>query len=159
MSLADVFEALTVLLGPLARKQNVRIETGVGPAVPILRTDPGKLQQILFNLIGNAIKFSPTDGRVDVVARREWTDDGEPADTILISVSDQGPGIAPEQQAIIFEKFRQIDAGKTRQFGGTGLGLSISRELATLLGGTLTVESTLGNGATFRLRLPIRLKP
>jgi signal transduction histidine kinase len=157
LSMADMFEALAVLLGPLALKKKVRIVREVGPKVPIMHTDPGKLQQILYNLLSNALKFSPSDGRIDLVARRELDDEGEPSDRVRITVTDQGPGIAEEDHERIFEKFQQIDATVTRQHGGTGLGLSISRELTSLLGGDLSVSSSLGEGATFTLSLPIDL--
>jgi signal transduction histidine kinase len=156
VSLSDLFEALTVLLGPVAGRRDVRLEREVGPRVPIVSTDAGKLQQILYNLLSNAIKFSPEGGRVDLVVRRELDAAGEDEPFVRISVTDQGPGIAADEHERIFEKFRQIDATATRAHGGTGLGLAISRELAKLLGGTLWVESTPGHGATFRLRLPVR---
>ena len=155
LSVGDLFEALTVLLGPLALRKKVKLVREVGPRVPIIETDGGKLQQILYNLLGNAIKFSPDGGRVDVVARLEIGEDGEPGDHVRITVTDQGPGIGEADQSLIFEKFKQVDASETRSHGGTGLGLSISRELATLLGGEINVSSKLGEGATFVLRLPV----
>ena len=150
-SVGDVFEALATLVAPLASKAGVRVVTRVGPDVPIVESDAGKLQQILFNLLSNAIKFSPPGGRVDVVARVR---PGHP-DVLRIAVSDQGPGIDPADQRRIFEKFRQLDAGVTREHPGTGLGLAISRELAGLLGGEIGVDSTPGEGATFWLHLPV----
>ncbi|MEM1012735.1 MAG: ATP-binding protein [Planctomycetota bacterium] len=155
LSLADVFEALGVLMAPIANRRQVRIVSEVGPRVPIMETDGGKLQQILYNLLSNAIKFSDTGGRVDLVARRELDDDGESGDYVRITVTDQGPGIAEESQEAIFEKFKQLDASATREHGGTGLGLAISRELADLLRGELSVSSTPGQGATFIFRLPV----
>jgi signal transduction histidine kinase len=149
LSLADTFEAQVTLLGPLASTKQVRIDTHISPDVPLIRTDAGKLQQILFNLLSNAIKFSPTGGRIALDAVREAEQ------YIRISVADQGPGIAPEMQQRIFEKFRQLDAGVTRQHGGTGLGLAISRDLAHLLGGRISVVSAPGQGATFSLTLPL----
>ena len=146
---ADLFESLATLAGPLAARRGVRVVARVGPDVPILRTDAGKLQQVLFNLLSNAVKFSPDGGRVDLVARRR-----EPGGVIRFTVSDQGPGIAAADHGRIFEKFRQLDSGVTREHPGTGLGLAISRELSALLGGTLGVESEPGEGATFWLHLP-----
>ena len=150
-SVGDVFEALATLVAPLASKAGVRVVTRVGPDVPIVESDAGKLQQILFNLLSNAIKFSPPGGRVDVVARVRPDHPG----WLRIAVSDQGPGIDARDQRRIFEKFRQLDAGVTREHPGTGLGLAISRELAGLLGGELGVDSTPGEGATFWLHLPV----
>ncbi len=155
LSLSDMFEALTVLLGPITAKRKVKLVREVGPRVPILETDGGKLQQVLYNLLSNAIKFSPQGGRVDLVSRLEIGDDGEPGRHVRITVTDQGPGIDPSNHEHIFEKFSQIDGSETRSYGGTGLGLAISRELSTLLSGELTVESRLGEGATFILRLPV----
>ena len=149
LSLGDLFESLTTLLSPVAGKRKVRIVPVVGPDVPLLATDPGKLQQVLYNLLSNAIKFSPEGGRVELSAARE--DEGH----VRLSVADRGPGIDPEHHALIFEKFRQIDAGVTRRHTGTGLGLTISRELAGLLGGRLEVDSALGRGATFSLVVPL----
>jgi signal transduction histidine kinase len=125
----------------------------VAPDVPIVFTDPGKLQQILYNFLANAIKFSPLGARIDLVAQR----DGE--DRIRISVTDRGPGIASDKQQVIFEKFRQVDASVTRTHGGTGLGLAISKELTTLLGGSIGVRSTPGEGATFWVLIPLRIEP
>ena len=150
LSLADLFEALTTLLAPLAAKKQVTIHSQIIPHVPILQTDGGKLQQILYNFLSNAIKFSPDGGRIDLTARR---DDGS---HVRVTVRDQGPGVAAEQQDVIFEKFRQLDSGVTREHAGTGLGLAISRELASLLGGAIGVESEPGKGATFWLRLPLK---
>jgi len=79
-------------------------------------------------------------------------------EAVRISVKDQGPGIEPEMQSIIFEKFRQIDGGVTRQHGGTGLGLAIARELTTLLGGEIGVHSVPGKGATFWILLPLKIQ-
>ncbi|MEL7237974.1 MAG: ATP-binding protein, partial [Planctomycetota bacterium] len=149
LSIADVFEALTILLGPLAMKKQVTVNTQIIPHVPIVQTDGGKLQQILYNFLSNAIKFSPQGGTIDLTARR---DDGQHA---RITVRDEGPGVPEDQQAAIFEKFKQLDAGVTREHAGTGLGLAISTELADLLGGEIGVESEPGHGATFWLRLPL----
>jgi signal transduction histidine kinase len=151
LSLNDLFEGLTSILKPLAEKGGVTLRAAVGLDVPILHTDGPKLQQILYNFLSNAIKFSPPQGSIDLRAERagdDWT---------RISVSDQGPGVDPHQQQMIFEKFRQIDGSATREHGGTGLGLAISRELVTLLGGSIGVESTPGQGATFWVRIPVRI--
>ncbi len=152
LSLSDLFEGLMSILKPLSEGKQLTMAATVAPDVPIILTDPGKLQQILYNFLANAIKFSPLGARVDLVAQRE----GE--DRIRISVTDRGPGVAPEKQALIFEKFRQIDASVTREHGGTGLGLAISKELTALLGGSIGVRSTLGEGATFWVLIPLRIE-
>jgi signal transduction histidine kinase len=153
LSLGDVFEGLTNVLKPLAEAKNVSIVPEVDPGVPILHTDPAKLQQVLYNFLANAIKFSPTGGRVDLVAQN---DDDE---HVRIFVRDGGPGIEADKHAVIFEKFRQIDGSVTREHSGTGLGLAISKELTALLGGTIGVQSTPGQGATFWVVLPLKTQP
>ena len=128
--------------------------------MPIIQTDPGKLQQVLYNFLSNAIKFSPAGSRIDLRAEREPQDNGGAgagsAEGVRIMVTDRGPGIPAEQHEVIFEKFRQIDASHTRTHSGTGLGLAISKELTTLLGGTIGVDSTPGRGSTFWVVLPLK---
>lgn len=152
ISLSDVFEGLVGILKPLSEKKNLTIATTVARDVPILHTDPAKLQQVLYNFLANAIKFSPNDGQIDLAADR--ADD----DHVRIGVTDQGGGIEPDKQQIIFEKFRQIDGSVTREHGGTGLGLAISKELTTLMGGSIGVRSTPGQGSTFWIVLPVRIE-
>jgi len=127
------------------------------PMPESIRTDPTRFRQILYNLMGNAIKFTKT-GSVKVTARFQPDPDSDPnhpnEGTIHIDVTDTGAGIAPEYFGHIFEPFTQADSSATRKFGGTGLGLSISRHLARRLGGDIVAESELGRGTTFRLRLP-----
>ncbi|HMO24740.1 MAG TPA: histidine kinase dimerization/phospho-acceptor domain-containing protein, partial [Tepidisphaeraceae bacterium] len=103
ISLSDMFEGLVNLLRPLCEPRQITIVPLVTPSVPILRTDPSKLQQVLYNLLSNAIKFSPDAGRIDLQARLE------PGGKVRISVTDTGPGIPPDKQDVIFEKFRELD--------------------------------------------------
>jgi signal transduction histidine kinase/CHASE3 domain sensor protein/ActR/RegA family two-component response regulator len=126
------------------------IEEGLGA----FETDPMKLRQILLNLISNALKFT-AQGEVTVTATRATSPNSE-GEHIVIGVKDTGIGIAPEHQERIFEAFFQADNGNTRKFGGTGLGLSIVRQLTTLLGGTLQVSSSPGQGSTFTVILPTK---
>ncbi len=116
------------------------------PQLPSLRTDAAKLKVVLQNLIRNAVKFTER-GTVSV---RVYAHEGG----VAISVSDTGIGIAPEIIPTIFEPFRQGDGSNTRRYGGVGLGLYIARRLTTLLGGTISVESEVGKGSTFRIWLP-----
>ena len=153
LSLNDLFEGLINLLKPLAEGKGLTIAPSVASDVPILHTDPSKLQQVLYNLLSNAIKFSPSEARIEISARMSGTEN------IRIAVKDRGPGIEPEQQEVIFEKFRQIDGSVTRQHSGTGLGLAISKELISLMEGTMGVDSVIGEGATFWVVLPLKIQP
>ena len=114
-----------------------------------IQTDPARFRQIIFNLVGNAIKFTE-QGHVTVTGRFQKT---PPGSRLLIEISDSGIGIPPEKIESIFDPFTQADTAITRRFGGTGLGLSISRKFARALGGDITVESRPGEGSTFRVDL------
>ncbi|MBZ6378410.1 hypothetical protein B5C34_13020 [Pacificimonas flava] len=114
--------------------------------------DEQRVRQIVFNLVSNAVKFT-NEGRVEVTARRA----SEADDDLLVTVSDTGVGIPPDQLDTIFSPFHQVDSSRTRQFSGTGLGLTISREFTHSMGGELAVASELGAGSTFSLRVPLKL--
>jgi signal transduction histidine kinase len=118
------------------------------PAELVARADREKAEQVLLNLLTNAVKFTPAGGTVRVVGRP-----GERG-TVRLDVADTGIGIPPEKLASVFEPFVQVDAGQTRRSEGTGLGLAISRDLARGMGGELTAESMPGVGSTFTLTLP-----
>jgi signal transduction histidine kinase len=149
VNVADVCEAMLNFMRPLAQKKEIELTLAVQPDIPLVTTDPGRLQQVLYNFLSNAVKFTPPRGAVKISARVEE------ADTVRVSVADTGPGISEKDQEYIFEKFRQIDGSVTRQHSGTGLGLAISRELAALLGGKIELQSIVGKGATFTLVLPV----
>jgi len=151
LSLGDLFEGLINVLKPLCEPRQLTIFSNVGNDVPILHTDPAKLQQILYNFLSNAIKFSPDNSRIDIAADRP------DVDHIRISVTDHGQGISPDQQQIIFEKFRQADGSVTREHTGFGLGLAIAKELTQLLDGTIGVISEPGQGSTFWVILPLKI--
>jgi signal transduction histidine kinase len=150
LSLNDLFEGLTSVLKPLSEQKQLAVVVAVTPDVPIIHTDQAKLQQVLYNFLSNAIKFSPAGERIDLSAERA----GE--DSVRIAVIDRGPGIPADKHEVIFEKFRQVDASHTREHSGTGLGLAISKELVTLLGGTIGVQSAEGEGSTFWVILPLK---
>jgi signal transduction histidine kinase len=139
---------------PLTERKNIDLETEIEPDLSEMFQDQAKVQQILNNLLSNAIKFTPEGGRIVISARREA------GHSLLLTVTDTGVGIAEEDQVAIFEKFRQgksvLSGGDamTREYSGTGLGLSIIRELCKLLGGEISLESELGKGSTFTVRLP-----
>jgi two-component system sensor histidine kinase BarA len=146
----DVCEGTMTMFRPLAEKKNIDLRVQLSPAIPVLRQDVVKVQQILSNLLSNAIKFTPEGGRVLLKAE---TEDNH----IVLTVSDTGVGIAPEEKELVFEKFRQSGNPLTREHAGTGLGLSIVRELTKLLGGEVALQSELGRGSTFTVRLPLQL--
>jgi signal transduction histidine kinase len=149
-SIHDVCEGLLNMFRPLAEKKNIDLRGQIEPAIPVLRQDVTKLQQILQNLLSNAIKFTPEGGRVLLKAQAD-------ALNVILTVSDTGVGIAPEEQELVFEKFRQSGNPLTREHAGTGLGLSIVRELSKLLGGEAMLQSELGRGSTFTIRVPLQL--
>ncbi|MDB4957169.1 MAG: Two-component hybrid sensor and regulator [Myxococcales bacterium] len=120
--------------------------------VPVLVTDRGKLNQIVLNLLSNAIKFTPDAGSITLRARRD-------GDGVRIEIEDTGIGIAPADLTRVFDEFHQVDGSTSREYGGVGLGLSLVRRLLVLLGGTISVESTLGRGSTFCVRLPRSAPP
>jgi CheY-like chemotaxis protein/CHASE3 domain sensor protein len=151
IALPALAEAMQSMFAPLAgQKRLIFTAAAVPSAPPSIHTDSQRLQQILKNLLSNAIKFTD-DGQVSL------TIEGHADGRIGFAVRDSGIGIAADQQAIIFEAFRQADGTTSRRYGGTGLGLSISRDLAALLGGTIDVNSTPGKGSVFTLLLPAAL--
>jgi signal transduction histidine kinase/DNA-binding response OmpR family regulator len=142
------------MLQERAREKNLELLLDVSPQMPALvRSDPGKLRQILTNLIGNALKYTD-EGSVVVRALATPADDAEHL-TLIFDVEDTGIGIAPEDQARIFDPF--VQAGRTKNRKGTGLGLSITRHFVQLLGGTIQVESTVGRGSRFQVEIPARI--
>jgi PAS domain S-box-containing protein len=144
--LEEVVDRCIELVGPRAQAKNIALLCRIAPCVPTnLRGDPGRLQQILINLLGNAIKFTDTGEVILTVKVAEADETG----AIEVMVSDTGIGVAPEHLATIFEDFVQADASTAGKYGGTGLGLGITRRLVEYLGGQLKVESQLGNGSTF----------
>ena len=119
-----------------------------------LKGDPGRLRQVLVNLINNAVKFTEKGEIVADVSVDSRSDEGL---RLRFSVSDTGVGIPPGRQTAIFDAFTQADASTTREYGGTGLGLAISRRFCELLGGSLNAASEPGKGSTFTMRIPVIL--
>lgn len=159
--LEDFIERMAGTMQPLADKKHIELTWQVSEKLGLVFQDRGKLQQILNNLLSNALKFTPEGGRVSLIANVS-----EESETDMeIFVRDTGVGIRLEDQEEIFEKFRQGSTllgqrdAITREHGGTGLGLSIVKELARLLGGEVLLESEFGKGSTFWVRIPIRHDP
>ncbi|MCA9298722.1 MAG: HAMP domain-containing protein [Phycisphaerales bacterium] len=162
MSLGAVCEALLGLIQPQADRRHIALRLEIAGDVPMLQTDVKKFQQIVFNFLSNAVKFTETtdDRTGEVTLRAERLPgraDTDDQDRIRVSVIDNGMGIPEDEQERIFQKFQQIDASHTRQHTGTGLGLSICRELATLLQAEIQLVSEIGRGSMFSLILPIEL--
>ncbi|MFW6058990.1 MAG: ATP-binding protein [Phycisphaeraceae bacterium] len=162
ISIADTYEGLVNLIRPQAERRNIALHVSIDQGVPVVQTDAGKLQQILFNFLSNAVKFTPEGGAITLAAATQQsaptTQDQEAETWVRLSVSDTGPGIPPEDQQRIFDKFTQLDPSVTKHHGGTGLGLTISQQLATMLQGTIELDSAPGQGATFTLVIPVLLQ-
>jgi signal transduction histidine kinase len=147
--LQTVLEECIRTVEPMIKQESVELSSDVAVDLPDLYSDRDKLKQIVLNLLSNAIKFTER-GQIRLAAKGD-------KDWIAINVADTGPGIPRDRFDFIFEEFRQMDGGATRQHGGTGLGLSISRHLAHLLGGDIFVDSVVGQGSTFTIRVPTTL--
>ena len=154
-------ESIDALFRPIAQSRGLQFIVTLGPDLPpTLSTDMHRLQQILKNLLANAFKFTQR-GSVELSIYpvtggwgRDATALSQARQVIAFAVKDSGIGISEDRQKLIFEAFQQADAGTARKYGGTGLGLSISRELASLLKGVITLQSTPGSGSTFTLFIP-----
>ncbi len=148
---------LAVMQG-MAVKRGVQLEVDVPPGLPTVRWDPVRFKQILYNLASNAVKFSPEGGsvrlRAELLPAERSPVEGE---AVRVSVHDDGPGIAPEQQQAVFGEFVQLDASPARESGGTGLGLALVRRFTELMGGQVGLQSGPGQGSTFTVTLPRRL--
>ena len=149
-SVEAMVQSVVAATGSLAQAKGIEVKTSVPNDLPMGRGDERRLTQVLLNLVSNAIKFTDT-GEVEV---RVQSVNGE----FNIMVCDTGPGIAPKDQATIFEQFQQIDNTSTRKKGGTGLGLSISRQLVSMHGGRIDLNSTVGVGSTFNIVVPVRVQ-
>ncbi|WP_437805162.1 ATP-binding protein [Sorangium sp. So ce1078] len=149
VDLPAVVQAALEAVKLAAEAKGIAVVSGVDPEASALRGDPARIQQVAWNLLSNAVKFTPAGGRIDVALRRA----GAHAE---LSVTDTGPGIAPQFLPHLFERFRQADASSTRKHGGLGIGLSIVKHLVELHGGTVAVASQgEGRGATFTVTLPL----
>ena len=136
-------------LDPMIARSKLPVTPRLAPSMPPVRTDRQKVKQILVNLLSNALKFTHQGG-IDIIVSYDAAENAA-----VIAVRDTGIGIAPENHDKVFEDFRQVDDSPSRQYGGTGLGLAICRRLASMLGGRITLTSTLGEGSTFTLIFPV----
>ena len=149
-SLVALVEETVELLSPRAQAKGLEIASSIDDRLPgMVIGDAARLRQVLLNLAGNAVKFTETGGVAVAVER------GPAPNDILFTVRDTGIGIAPDAQARVFEEFEQVDGGMTRKFGGTGLGLAISRRIVERMGGSITLHSAPGQGATFRFSIAL----
>jgi signal transduction histidine kinase len=149
-AMPDVVQSVVSATEGMATTKGLKFTADIAPGLPPGRGDARRLSQVLLNLVGNAVKF--TD--VGEVAIGAMAKNG----SFVLTVRDTGPGIAAADQAKIFEEFQQVDNSNTRKKGGTGLGLAISKRMVEMQGGTISVDSELGHGATFRVTLPVRVE-
>jgi signal transduction histidine kinase len=146
-SMQALMDQVASTVEPLLATNGNHLSVDVAPGLPPMHTDSSRLRQVLFNLVSNATKFTHA-GQIHVRARQE--PDGQAGQIMVVEVSDEGIGLSREQIARLFQPFVQADTDTTRKYGGTGLGLAISRRLCRMMGGDITVVSTLGAGSTFR---------
>jgi signal transduction histidine kinase/CheY-like chemotaxis protein len=152
-AIAPVIESVCQMIRGMT-KSHPRFVVDVPNDLPLIETDLAKFKQVLFNLVSNSIKFSPSDSTITISAR--FLGAREEEGSINVSVADEGIGIDPRHHEMIFEEFRQIDATVRREFGGTGLGLALVKRFVELQGGRVSLESLPGRGSTFSFRLPVR---
>ena len=156
LDLRDLLESVCQVFDPPARAKGVALRCTVYPGVPHrLLGDPARLRQVLFNLVGNAVKFTEA-GEVSIEVSVLETPGGCGPARLFFSVADTGVGVDEEQLARVFHPFVQVDGSATRRFGGAGLGLAITRRLLALMDGRLAVDSTPGRGSEFAFSLPLR---
>jgi len=153
VGMREVTNVVLTLAQPLIGHKNLQLVNSIAPDTPLVAADENRVQQILYNLVGNGIKF--TEAGVVEVSAQQVTVHGELLPQLAITVTDTGIGIANEQLGRIFESFEQADGSISRDYGGTGLGLAVTRQLVQLHGGEIEVESKLGKGSKFTFTLPL----
>ena len=147
--LPSALENAVTLVRERAARHGITLDVAIDPALGEIVGDERKVKQVLLNLLSNAVKFTPEGGRISLKA-------GRPAGAVEIAVTDTGIGIAPADQAVIFEEFRQVGHDETRKQEGTGLGLTLAKKFVELHGGRIWVKSQVGRGSTFTFALPIK---
>lgn len=153
ISISEILSDMQSLFAEVASNKNIDFKTIALDVPQTVKTDKVRVEQVIKNLLSNAFKFTPEGGSISVTVV-----EGPRPKTISFKIKDTGIGIPLDKQRIIFEAFQQADGSTSRKYGGTGLGLSISRELATLLGGYITLSSEPGAGSEFTLTLPFEIK-
>lgn len=151
--ISDLLDSVMATITPLVEKKNNTFQVEYGDDLGIIHNDRTKMQQILFNLLSNAAKFTE-NGTITLSARRQPASESGGTEWIEFQVSDTGIGIPADKINTLFRSFTQADPSTTRKYGGTGLGLAISRYLCRMMGGDITVESEVGVGSTFTIYLP-----
>jgi signal transduction histidine kinase len=149
MSIDDFFKGLSSAIRQVAAEKNIKMEAHVGEGLGSISTDRDKLEKILLNLLFNALKFTPSGGRIELRAEKK-------DEEILLSVSDTGIGIAEKSLPFVFDRFWQADNSSRRKYQGVGIGLALVKELSEMMGGGVSVISTEGKGTTFTVRLPYK---
>ncbi|MBE9123137.1 response regulator [Tychonema sp. LEGE 07199] len=151
----EIVSVILTLSQPLVNQKNLQLINSIDPELPPIAADENRLEQILYNLIGNAIKFTE-NGTVEISAELVNCNEQSPLNSQLaITVSDTGIGIPEDKLERIFESFEQADGSTAREYGGTGLGLAVAKQLVELHGGTISVSSTVGAGSLFTFTLPV----
>jgi signal transduction histidine kinase len=150
VSLPDLSFELCATLNSLASRKGIKIQVDIDPAVKVVRTDPSRLKQVLYNYLSNALKFTGDEGDVALKMAPEGSD------FFRLSVTDNGVGIRPEDMNRLFVEFQQLDAGAAKKYQGTGLGLALTRRVVEAQGGKVGVESRFGKGSNFFAVLPRR---
>jgi signal transduction histidine kinase len=148
-ALRPAVENAITLLKERAHQHGIKLQLDIDPALSRVRADERKFKQIMLNLLSNAVKFTHEGGSISVCAKANGT-------MMELAVSDTGPGIAPEDQAAVFEEFKQVGPASAGKAEGTGLGLPLAKKIVELHGGEIRLESAPGRGSTFTFTLPIR---
>lgn len=154
LDLVDVIDSVERMISPLAQKKNIDFRTLFLREIPLFKADPEKIRRAIENLAGNAVKFTPEGGTVEILVDY-WPSSQE----VVVKVKDTGIGINKEEQLMIFERFYQVDNSNSRRYQGTGLGLALAKELVEMHGGRIELESEPGKGSIFTIILPLDVNP
>jgi signal transduction histidine kinase/CheY-like chemotaxis protein len=156
LPLRAAVDGVCTVLRSTAEKRGIRVRVESAADVPLIEADPSRLKQVLYHLLANAIKFSHPEGEVAIrLARESASESPLHRTTAVVAISDRGIGIDPHDRDLIFEAFRQVDGSASREFQGAGLGLALVRRFVEMHHGRVSVESALGQGSTFTVRLPV----